>query len=87
LPEPENLMVKFVYRDLKSIITPTFENGAYHFNGIPEGKNISLIVIRSDKKNVKMSVTDHLTANGELKGVLLKEYTLGELKNELTKLN
>lgn len=87
LTEPENLMVKFVYKDLKSIITPTFENGIYHFKGIPEGKNISLIVIRNDKKNVKMSVTEHVTANGELKGVALKEYTLGELKNELSKLN
>lgn len=58
------------------------------FDGlIPEGKNISLIVIRNDKKNVKMSVTEHVTANGELKGVALKVYTLGELKNELTKLN
>jgi hypothetical protein len=34
-----------------------------------------------------MSMTEHLTASGELKGISFKDYTLGELKTELSKLN
>jgi hypothetical protein len=87
LNEPENLMVKFVFKDLKSIITPTYEDGTNYFRGIPKDKDITLIVIKNDKKKVKMSITEHITSEGSINGVTFKDYTLGELKDELTKLN
>jgi hypothetical protein len=87
LDEPENLMIKFVFKDLKSVITPTYEDGTNHFKGIPEGKDIALIVIKSEKNKVQMSITEHVTASGALEGISFQEYTLGELKAELLKLN
>ncbi|MFT5819050.1 MAG: hypothetical protein ACI8ZM_000272 [Crocinitomix sp.] len=87
LDEPENLMIKFIYKDLKSIITPTYKDGINHFKGIPEGKDITLIIIKTVKKKVQLSITEHITSQGELKGVSFKDYTMEELKNELVKLN
>ncbi|NOQ71535.1 MAG: hypothetical protein GQ574_06015 [Crocinitomix sp.] len=87
LEEPENLMIKFVYKDLKSIITPSYADGISHFRGVPEGKDITLIIIKTMKKKIQMSITEHITSQGELKGVSFKDYTMEELKNELVKLD
>jgi hypothetical protein len=87
LADPEDLMIKFIYKDFKSVITPTFKDGINRFNGIPEGKDVTLMVIRSGTKKVQISITEHITSTGEISGIEFKEYTMGELKKELEKLN
>jgi hypothetical protein len=34
-----------------------------------------------------MSITEHKTSEGEITGIKFKDYTMGELKKELQKLN
>ena len=87
LDDPEDLMVKMIYKDFKSVIPPMFANGVHSFSGIPEGKNITLMIIRNSNDKLMMSITEHVTANGEITGMKFKEYTLGELKAELKKLD
>ena len=87
LDDPEDLMVKMIYKDFKSVIPPLFANGVHSFSGIPEGKNITLMIIRNSNDKLMMSITEHVTANGEITGMKFKEYTLGELKAELKKLD
>lgn len=83
----ENLMIKFIYKDYKSIVTPTYNNGINYFNGIPEDKDITLMIIKAKRTKILMSITEHKTLEGEITGIKFKDYTMGELKKELQKLN
>ncbi|UTW64572.1 hypothetical protein KFE98_10665 [bacterium SCSIO 12741] len=83
----ENLMIKFIYKDYKSIITPTYKNGINSFNDIPEGKDVTLMIIKSKRNKIQLSITDHKTKAGEITGIKFKDYTMAELKKELQKLN
>jgi len=87
LDDPADVTVKLIYKDYKSVISPMFSNGVHSFSGIPEEKNITLMIIRNTNDKLMMSITEHVTAQGEITGMKFKEYTLGELKTELKKLD
>ncbi len=83
----ENLKIKFIYKDYKSVITPTYKNGINYFNGIPENKDVTLMIIKTKRNKIQMSITEHKTKEGELTGIKFRDYTMDELKKELEKLN
>lgn len=87
LENPEDLMVKLIYKDYKSVVPADFSNNTYHFDGIPENKKFTLMVIRNEPGKLSMSITEHTTKSGEITGVTFKEYSMGELKDELKKLD
>ena len=87
LEKPEDLMIKMVYKDFKSVIPPTFENGTSYFRGIPANRDITLMVIQNEKNQVQMSITEQKTVDGAIDSFDFKDYTMGELKAELEKLN
>jgi hypothetical protein len=87
LENPEDLMVKLIYKDYKSVVPADFNNNIYEFNGIPENKKFTLMVIRNEPGKISMSITEHTTKSGPITGVTFKDYTMEELKKELKKLD
>lgn len=87
LENPADLMVKMIYKDYKSVVPADFANNIYSFSGIPEGKKITMLIIQNENEKVGMSITEHVTSAGWIDGFQFKEYTLGELKTELKKLD
>ena len=87
LKNPEDLMIKMVYKDFKSVIPPRYDDNVHYFENIPENKEITLLIIRSKKNKVEMSITEQITQEGEIKNIKFKDYTMSELKKELEKLN
>jgi hypothetical protein len=87
IDDPIGLMVKLVYKDYKSVIPPKRIDKTYHFRDIPSGKDVTLLVIRYGEESVEMSISEFRTKAGEIKSVALRDYTMGELKKELEKLN
>ena len=66
-------MIKFIYKDYKSIITPTYIDGVNYFNGIPEHKDFTLLIINSKRNKIQMSITEHKTTEGEITGINYKD--------------
>lgn len=87
LDNPEDLMVKLIYKEYKSVVPADFKNNIYEFNGIPENKKFTLMVIRNEPGKISMSITEHTTKSGPITGVTFKDYTMEELKKELKKLD
>ncbi|NOQ73063.1 MAG: hypothetical protein GQ574_13725 [Crocinitomix sp.] len=87
LKKPQNLMIKMVFKDFKSVIPPRLEGETHYFNNIPTDKDITILIIRYGKKNVEMSITEQKTKNGPISNFDFKEYAMGDLKKELEKLN
>jgi hypothetical protein len=87
LDNPQDLMVKLIYKDYKSVIPADFNNNIYEFYGIPENKKFTLMVIRNEPGKISMSITEHTTKSGPITGVTFKDYTMEELKKELKKLD
>ena len=87
LKKPQDVMIKMIYKDFKSVVPPKFEGKTHYFNKIPKGKDITIMVIRYSDANVEMSVTEQQTEEGKIDKFNFKVYTMGELKKELEKLN
>jgi hypothetical protein len=85
--DPAGTMVKLVYKDYKSVIPAKIIDKTHHFKQSPSGKNITLLLIRYGKKEVKMSISELKTYEGEIFDFKFKDYSMGELKKELQKLN
>ncbi len=54
---------------------------------LPEGKDITLLIIKSKRNKIKMSITEHKTKEGKISGIKFRDYTMDQLKKELEKLN
>tara|TARA_B110000967_G_scaffold204939_1_gene248414 strand:- start:751 stop:1977 length:1227 start_codon:yes stop_codon:yes gene_type:complete len=87
LKKPQDVMIKMVYNEFKSVVPPKFEGKTHYFNNIPKGKDITILVIRYDDDKVEMSITEQKTEEGKIDKFNFKVYTMGELKKELEKLN
>lgn len=80
-------MVKLVHKDYKSVILAKIIDKTYFFKQIPSGKDITLLLIKYGKDDVKMSISDLKTKAGEITDYKFENYTMRELKKELEKLN
>ena len=87
IKKPSDVMVKMVYKELKSVVPPRFEKGIYYFENIPLDKDITLLLMRYGNKRVEMSIIEQKTREGEIKNINFKDYSMGELQLELKKLN
>jgi hypothetical protein len=87
LKKPQDVMIKMIYKEFKSVVPPEFEGKTHYFNKVPEGKDITIMVIRYSEDIVEMSITKQKTKEGKVDKFNFKVYTMGELKKELEKLN
>jgi hypothetical protein len=87
LKKPQDHKVKLIYKDLKSVLIPRIKGKTQYFEGIPENKDVTLMIIRQTKGKLEMSITQHQTKDGNINQFKFKEYTMSELKKELEKLN
>lgn len=84
---PTETKIQIIFKDIKSIMTGTYENGVLVFKNIPKGKEIKVIGISYLNGKPTLAVGESMT---DSKGFELKEFkkfSLDQLETELNKLN
>tara|TARA_R110000868_G_C10866483_1_gene761930 strand:- start:58 stop:1491 length:1434 start_codon:yes stop_codon:yes gene_type:complete len=84
---PTETKIQIIFKDIKSIMTGTYENGVLVFKNIPKGKEVKVIGISYLNGKPTLAVGESMTDSKdfELKG--FKEFSLDQLETELNKLN
>lgn len=87
LENPENVMVKLVYKEYKSVVPAQVVDKTHLFKQIPSAKKVTLVLIRNKEDKVEMSISNFKTKSGAITNYEFRDYTMKELKKELSKLN
>lgn len=79
--------IQIIFKDVKSIMTGTYENGDLVFKNIPKGKEIKIIGISYSNGKPTLAVGESITDSKNFELNDFKEFTLDQLEMELNKLN
>ncbi|MFK7748031.1 MAG: hypothetical protein AB8B65_06560 [Kordia sp.] len=83
---PKETKIQLIFKDIKSIMTGSYENGAFVFKNIPKGKDIKVIGISYANGKPTLSVGTATTATKNFELTTFKEFSLDELETELNNL-
>ena len=84
---PSETKTQIIFKDIKSIMTGTYENGVLVFKNIPKGKEIKVIGISYSNGKPTLAVGESITSSKGFELNEFKEFTLDQLETELNKLN
>ncbi|WP_143067844.1 hypothetical protein [Olleya namhaensis] len=84
---PSETKIQIIFKDIKSIMTGTYENGVLVFKNIPKGKEIKVIGISYSNGKPTLAVGESMTDSKDFELKEFKEFTLDQLETELNKLN
>ncbi len=84
---PSKTKIQIIFKDIKSIMTGTYDNGVLVFKNIPKGKEIKVIGISYSNGKPTLAVGESMTDSKEFELKEFKEFTLDQLETELNKLN
>ncbi|WP_100616209.1 hypothetical protein [Confluentibacter citreus] len=84
---PTETKIQIVFKEIKSIMTGTYENGNLVFKNIPKGKEIKVIGISYSNGKPTLAVGESMTDSKNFELNDFKEFTLDQLETELNKLN
>lgn len=83
---PKETKIRIIFKDIKSIMTGSYENGALVFKNIPKGKGIKVIGISYVNGKPTLSVGTATTDTENFELTAFKEFSLDELETELNNL-
>ncbi|PNQ74052.1 hypothetical protein C1T31_06950 [Hanstruepera neustonica] len=84
---PTETKIQIIFKDIKSIMTGTYENGVLVFKNIPKGKEIKVIGISYSNGKPTLAVGESFTDSKDFELTNFQEFTLDQLEIELNKLN
>ena len=84
---PTESKIQIIFKDIKSIMTGTYENGVLVFKNIPKGKEIKVIGISYSNGKPTLAVGESFTDYKDFELTNFQEFTLDQLEIELNKLN
>lgn len=84
---PNETKIQLIFKDIKSIMTGTYENGVLVFKNIPKGKEIKVIGISYSNGKPTLAVGESFTDSKDFELTNFQEFTLDQLEIELNKLN
>ncbi|MGH1386794.1 hypothetical protein [Kordia sp.] len=83
---PKETKIRIIFKDIKSIMTGTYENGVLVFKNIPKEKEIKVIGISYANGKPTLSVETATTDTENFELTNFKEFSLDELETELNSL-
>ncbi|MDO5970049.1 hypothetical protein Q4Q35_09530 [Flavivirga aquimarina] len=83
---PTETKIRIIFKDIKSIMTGTYENGVLVFKNIPKGKEIKIIGISYSNGKPTLAVGESFTDSKDFELTNFQEFTLDQLEIELNKL-
>ena len=84
---PNDTKIQIIFKDIKSIMTGTYENGVLVFKNIPKGKEVKVIGISYINGKPTLAVGESMTNSKDFELKDFKEFSLDQLETELNKLN
>lgn len=85
--KPKETKIQIIFKDIKSIMNGTYENGNLVFKNIPKGKEIKVIGISYSNGKPTLAVAKSFTDSKNFELTNFQEFTLDQLEIELNKLN
>ncbi len=82
-----DMKIQIIFKDIKSILSGTLENGKLVFKNVPLGKEIKVIGISFANGKPTLAVAETIINEKPFELSGFKEFTLDELEVELNKLN
>lgn len=84
---PDDTKIQIVFKDIKSIMNGSLENGTHVFKNIPKGKEVKIIGISYSNGKPTLALGESTTDNKTYTLSGFKEFTLDQLETELNTLN
>lgn len=84
---PKETKIQIIFKDIKSIMTGTYENENIVFKNVPKGKEIKVIGISYSNGKPTLAIGESMTDSKDFELKNFQEFTLDELETELNKLN
>jgi hypothetical protein len=86
-PTSKDTKIKMVLPDLDGVLMAKTVEGKYVFSKVPIGTQVTIVAIRNTAGKFQAAFQKLTIADKPLENLVFKEVTLGELKEELEKLN
>lgn len=83
---PNDTKIQIIFKDIKSIMNGSLENGTLTFKNIPKGKEIRIIGISYSNGKPTLAIGESTTDNKTYTLTGFKEFTLDQLEIELNSL-
>jgi hypothetical protein len=84
---PKDTKIQLIFKDIKSIMSGTYKDGKFIFNGVPLGSEIKIIGIGYSNGKPTMTVAETVVDVDGFELAAFKEFSLEELETELNKLD
>jgi hypothetical protein len=87
VPKSDNVFVKIVFTNYKTVMIGNEKKGSFTFNNLPLEEPVKVVVIDERDGNTLLSITDTKIAKKKYKIATLQPVTLEKLKQTLKELN
>jgi len=86
-PPGNDTKIKMVFKDLNGVLMANSNNGRYVFSKVPIGRQVTIVAIKNTNGKFQTAFQNLTITDKPLENLIFKETTLGELKQNLDKLN